>query len=418
MKRYLVIGGTCGLAWAAAMRGWMAQLAEGAPDMTSEVTWMTLALLLLPGVAVGALLGYSAWLRSAGKVGSRWLVFTPAIFATALLDPTLFIGLVTKGTGSGALIVITTAMSVAFVLTRPRWSVRRVLVTLVGAVGLLFMFAMGGVAAPLHTPRGAWVGLLGLTLVLLLGVACVLPHRPVRASVGAPAWIALGSLVGLTWAAGLRAFMAQVALRAGSEVSWSGTFGWLLAPGLVAGGLLGWAGYLWWNGGPRRARWLALSPFLFASLLVPPVAMLRFDGFLAGGIGGGTIALPAFAVLGGYAIVGSRTWLRFVASLFPLSSVPVWALTATDIGGAQLGLDTTRGLWVALYFWSFIAVLVLGCAPALGVTPAGVRDASLRGADIVATGREVRSPSPSSGSTDPTTDSRPQPPAQPARQRT
>ena len=115
--------------------------------------------------------------------------------------------------------------------------------------------------------------------------------------------------------------MAQVALSGGSEVTWLGTFGWLLAPGVVVGGLLGWALYWRRHGGPPRARWLVLSPFLFAALLLPPLVTLDFGNFLAGGIGGGTIAIPAFAVCGGYAIAGDRTWLRVLAALPPLSAI-------------------------------------------------------------------------------------------------
>ena len=104
-------------------------------------------------------------------------------------------------------------------------------------------------------------------------------------------------------------------------MTWLGTFGWLLAPGVVVGGLLGWALYWRRHGGPPRARWLVLSPFLFAALLLPPLVTLDFGNFLAGGIGGGTIAIPAFAVCGGYAIAGDRTWLRVLAALPPLSAI-------------------------------------------------------------------------------------------------
>jgi hypothetical protein len=173
-------------------------------------------------------------------------------------------------------------------------------------------------------------------------------------------YIVGGAVCGLSWAAGLRGFMAEVAGRGGSEVTWLGTFGWVLAPGIVVGGLLGWAFYLRRYGGPPAARWLALSPFLFAAgVLVPPIVTLDFDGFLAGGIGSSAIAIPAFAVCGGYAIAGRRTWLRILAGLLPLSAIPVWAVSASDIGGARLGLDTSRGAWVAVYFWSHLAVLAL-----------------------------------------------------------
>jgi hypothetical protein len=371
MNRFLVIGGVGGLAWAAALRGWMAQLANGMPDSQSQVTWLTHVLILLPGVAVGVLLGYSAYLRASGQHGSRWLIFTPVLFASALVDPKIFIGLITEGIGGGSLIVIATALSVGYVLTRARWSTKRALVALLGAVGLLVVFGMGELAAPLGTPRGMWVGLSGLVLVLLLGIASLLPYRALRMSLGVHWWIALGALIGFAWAAGLRGFMAQVAIGDGSRVTWTGTFLWILAPGLVGGGLLGWAAYLWRYGGPRRARWLALSPFLFAAVLAPPIVTLDFEGFFAGGIGGGTIGVPAAALMGAYALAGRRRWLRALASLLPLSAIPIWALTASKIGGAELGLGTTRGLWVAVYYWSFLAVIALACAIPLRIRPEG-----------------------------------------------
>ena len=178
--RYLVVGGLCGLAWAAGLRGWMAQLAAGG----SNVTWLTLVLVLLPGTIIGVLLGWSAYLRSKGVRGSRWLVFSPVLFASALLDPQIFYGLITDGTGAGALIVIATTLSIGYVLSRHRWSIRRSACAVVAALGLLLIGAMGGMAAPMSTARGAWVSLYGFVLVLLFGLAAVLPYPPTRRTLG------------------------------------------------------------------------------------------------------------------------------------------------------------------------------------------------------------------------------------------
>ncbi|GAA1108332.1 hypothetical protein [Arthrobacter flavus] len=372
MSRYLIIGAICGLAWSAALRGWMAELTISMPNTQSQVTWLTLVLVLLPGVAVGTTLGYSAYLRTVGRGGSRWLIFSPILFASALLDPRIFISLITDGLGAGSLLTIATALSLGYVLTRPHWSISRALTAMLCAVGLLIVFGIGEMAAPLGTPRGMWVGLFGVALVMLLGIASVLPYRPLRRSLGARWWIALGSLAGFAWAAGLRSFMAQVAIKDGSSITWSGTFLWILAPGLVTGGLLGWAAYLRRHGGPRLSHWLASSPFLFAALLVPPLLTLDFEEFFAAAIGGGTIGVPAAALAGAYALAGRRTWLRILSSLFPLSSIPIWVLTASQIGGDQLGLDTARGLWVALYYWSLLGVIALACAIPMRITPKGV----------------------------------------------
>ena len=82
---------------------------------------------------------------------------------------------------------------------------------------------------------------------------------------GAPL-VLLGGLCGLAWAAGLRGFMAQ-SVYEDSSVSWSGTFGYVLLPGVLIGLLLGWAEHVRRTGGRRRWRWLALSPLLFAAVL-------------------------------------------------------------------------------------------------------------------------------------------------------
>jgi hypothetical protein len=83
------------------------------------------------------------------------------------------------------------------------------------------------------------------------------PAGPVRLLV-------LGGVFGLAWSAGLRGFMAEVA-GAGSLVDWTGTFGWILLPGVITGALLGWAEFLRRTGGRRGWRWLALSPLVQAA---------------------------------------------------------------------------------------------------------------------------------------------------------
>ena len=82
----------------------------------------------------------------------------------------------------------------------------------------------------------------------------------------AAAPVLLGGLCGLGWAAGLRGFMAQI-VHENSSVGWSGTFGYVLLPGMVIGLMLGWAEHLRRTGGRRHWRWLALSPLLFAAVL-------------------------------------------------------------------------------------------------------------------------------------------------------
>lgn len=66
---------------------------------------------------------------------------------------------------------------------------------------------------------------------------------------------------------------------------------------------------------------------------------------------------------GGYAWSGrGRLWGRIVSGAIGLTPIPIWALTVTGFGGPDLALTTPRGAWVALYFWSCLAVLAFGCA--------------------------------------------------------
>jgi hypothetical protein len=143
--------------------------------------------------------------------------------------------------------------------------------------------------------------------------------------------------------------------------SWSGTFGWILAPGLAAGALLGWAEHLRRTGGRRGWRWLALSPLLFASVLVAGLA--DPGSMFEGGVGGGAIGVPVLGMLGGFALSGrGRRWARVLCGALSLSAIPVWALVAGDISGGRLSVDTPRGAWAALLYYALLAVLALGCA--------------------------------------------------------
>jgi hypothetical protein len=172
--------------------------------------------------------------------------------------------------------------------------------------------------------------------------------------------LSLGAVCGLAWAASLRGFMAQVA-GAESGVSWSGTFGWILAPGVATGLLLAWAEYIRRTGGRRGWRWLALAPLTFAGVLLP--GLLDPATMFEGGIGGGAIGVPLFGMAGGYALSGRGPVVaRIGCGVLFLTMIPIWALTVPSFGGPGLAVDTPRGLWVALYYWSLMVVLALACA--------------------------------------------------------
>ncbi len=173
--------------------------------------------------------------------------------------------------------------------------------------------------------------------------------------------VLLGGLCGLAWAAGLRGFMAQI-VQEDSSVSWAGTFGYILLPGLLIGLLLGWAEHLRRTGGRLRWRWLALSPLLFAAILFSE-GPLEVLGIFEDGLGGGAIGVPLYAMAGGYAISGrGPSWGRLACGVLALTSIPIWALTVESFAGADLAVTTPRGLWVALYYYSFLALFMVGAA--------------------------------------------------------
>jgi hypothetical protein len=169
-----------------------------------------------------------------------------------------------------------------------------------------------------------------------------------------------GGICGLAWAAGLRGFMTQIADQ--SSVSWSGTFGYVLLPGFAIGMMLGWAEHVRRTGGRRGWRWLALSPLLFAAVLFSegPLGAL---GIFEDGIGGAALGVPLYAMAGGYALSGrGPRWARALCGGLTLTAIPIWAFTVESFGGADLAVTTARGLWVAIYYYSFLAVFSLAAA--------------------------------------------------------
>jgi hypothetical protein len=144
---------------------------------------------------------------------------------------------------------------------------------------------------------------------------------------------------------------------------------WILLPGVLTGALCGLAEHLRRTGGRRGWRWLATAPLLFTAVLVhglitaPGGPLAGLEAFLADGLGGGAIGVPLFGMAGGYALSGrGPRWGRILYGLIALTPIPIWTLTVAGFGGPGLTLTTPRGAWVALYFWSFLAVLALGCA--------------------------------------------------------
>jgi len=178
-----------------------------------------------------------------------------------------------------------------------------------------------------------------------------------RAAPAPASLIVIGAICGLAWAAGLRAYMAELVGFA-SSFDWVGTFGVILLPGALTGGLLGWAESLRRAGGAPHWRWLALAPLVLA--VVPLFRPGAFMEFVTTGIGGAAVAVALIGIGGGYAICGrGRLWGRIAAGVLVGASVAATAFTPAAIGGVRLTLTEPRGAWVAVLGVSFLLVLVL-----------------------------------------------------------
>jgi hypothetical protein len=86
-------------------------------------------------------------------------------------------------------------------------------------------------------------------------------------------------------------------------------------------------------------------------------------GIFEDGLGGGAIGVPLIAMAGGYAISGrGPRWGRLACGALALTAIPIWALTVESFAGADLAVTTPRGLWVALYYYSFLALFMVAAA--------------------------------------------------------
>lgn len=178
----VVVGATCGLAWAAGLRGFMTQI----DPASSEVHWAgTFVWILLPGVLIGALLGLAEHRRRTGdRRHWQWFVAAPLLFAAVLFSrPWDMGGLFEDGVGGGAIGVPVYAMLGGYALAGGRrWA--RVLAGLVAltAIPIWAYFAtdIGGASLAVNTPRGAWVALYYYAFLAVLALGCAIPHRTAR----------------------------------------------------------------------------------------------------------------------------------------------------------------------------------------------------------------------------------------------
>jgi hypothetical protein len=86
------------------------------------------------------------------------------------------------------------------------------------------------------------------------------------------------------------------------------------------------------------------------------------------GLCGGVLGVPLFGMAGGYALAGGLRWGRIPCGVVAASTIPIWALTVTSFA-PHLAVDSPRGAWAALYYYSFMATLMLACAIPLRASP-------------------------------------------------
>jgi hypothetical protein len=132
-------GAIAGVAWAASMRGMMAQLAG--PD--SEFHWLgTFGFILIPGTAMGALFGWAFARRIAGRRrGAAWLALAP--FAM-VADP-------------ATLPLLAAFIGAGFLFSRRgrRWA--RLMAGIPSLILLIGVPVGAALVVGVGTPHGAWL---------------------------------------------------------------------------------------------------------------------------------------------------------------------------------------------------------------------------------------------------------------------
>lgn len=185
--------------------------------------------------------------------------------------------------------------------------------------------------------------------------------------------VLLGALLGLTWAAGFRGFMAEIAGE-DSVFGWYATFVGVLGGGAIVGALLGWADHIRRTGGRRRWRLLALSPLILGLL---PLTVPGTIALLAQGIGTAGIGVALIAIGLGYAVGGDRRpVLRGIIGVLSVAAAVALVAMTPLISEGRVSFADPRGAWAGLLALS--SILVLGLAASIPFRPvvAGAPSAS------------------------------------------
>jgi hypothetical protein len=160
-------------------------------------------------------------------------------------------------------------------------------------------------------------------------------------------FILIGAVLGIAWAASLRAFMMVLA-GPESTFTFAGTFGIIIATGMAVGALFGLAEY--------QHRLGHQYPVLVATPLLLGIVALA-----ATGDGTTQFGLAVSAMIGGFALSGrGPIWARIVAGVIALAEIAVPFLAPKPL--PNLSVTTPYGLWFATLASSLGLVLTFASA--------------------------------------------------------
>jgi hypothetical protein len=175
----------------------------------------------------------------------------------------------------------------------------------------------------------------------------------------------VGAGCGLAWSCALRGWMMVIA-GPESTVTWAGTFGGVLAPAAVVGGLVGWAEARRRAGKPPSG-WLVASPLLLglAPLAVPGV----LNSLMTTGQGSGALGMVTLAMLGGFSMSGrGGRRRRIAAGVLGFAAVPAWWLAPPMTPALAPG--SPYWALTAMTFTALYVSLAAACAVPMRATTA------------------------------------------------
>jgi hypothetical protein len=166
----------------------------------------------------------------------------------------------------------------------------------------------------------------------------------------------VGAGGGLAWSCALRGWMMAIA-GPESTVTWAGTFGGVLVPAAVVGGLLGWAEARR-LAGSSPSGWLVASPLLLG--LAPLAVPGALERLMTTGQGSGALGMVMLAMLGGFSMSGRGGRRRRIAAVLGFAAVPAWWLAPPMT--PDLDPTTPYGALVAMTFTALFVSLAAACA--------------------------------------------------------